>query len=181
MTKIIKILIVFFFISSTLKAQNLIGIGGAVYQTFTYTSSPVGLSLRFAIKNFYFDVSSNLSNKHFYQINKNISNFPAPNKIRDLKLFNDIKTNICVANIGYMIKLPKIPIIDSTTTIYVIPTIGYGWSQNIYTPAKISFYQKEILFANFGLLFNVKCWKKVNMIFGVGTEERLKFGATITL
>ena len=174
MKKILIILLLL--ISFSLEAQTLVGTGGAVYQSDTYTSSPIGLSLRFTVKKFYFDVSSNLSNKQFYQIHKNVSSFPVPNKILDDSRFRETKGNVFVTNIGYMINLP---IFDSTA--YIIPTIGYGWSQLIWTPADVSYYQSAILFANFGILVSTPCGKKIRMIFGAGTEERFKFGLMIKL
>lgn len=143
-----------------------IGVGVSSFSnTNTRSSSNTGIHLSVGYKSIYIDYSSNWSTGNGKELNYS-SSYSYPTN----------KKEASVVNLGYRIKLNKY--------VSLIPTIGYGWTRDIYEDPilfQTYFYDKPKNFTNFGGILEIKFAKNFGVYWGLGSFEQYKAGLSYTI
>ena len=140
--------------------RNDVGIGASNYSNTISKSLNIQPVVSISYFNTYFDISNNLKfgKGSEYSMVSNVN-----------KKLN--KTNLGAVNIGYNIRL-------NNNKKFIIPTLGYVWAIKIYTDSNYpNGYYREISQTRFNIGVNYKIFlnKKIGLMVGIGTTERLKF------
>jgi hypothetical protein len=138
------------------------GLGLASFSEDTKESSNLALNMGFAIYNFYFDFSSNLSTGKGEELD-----FTSSYTIKSNKL------QVSVFNLGYAIRINKVSI---------IPLLGYGWTRGIYEDSlafDTYYFGESKGDINIGAMGVFDLAGKGGLYAGLGTFENFKIGIWI--
>jgi hypothetical protein len=157
-----KFIFIFIFIQSTILYSQDLFIGINKYSVNTNKSSPIGFIVGGTYKNFYLDLSSNLSKG----VGKKIDFYFKS----DISTKTD-KVNVTLINTGYDIILNK---------YHIIPIIGFGYTRDIWQdPIQDSkldtYYFTDKIQPHLNIGISTKYFfKNYGILVGVGLMERFK-------